>query len=732
MISSSDFTDNSLIGIATVANGRAIITKTLANDLLAEGTDAFTVNIRTGGYNGSIVATSPIISVVDTSVPTITVNAINVNEASPVTFTISSNRRSSLLYWTLNTIGGTINSSDFVGGATSGSFTTDGSGSFSLTLELAPDSTTEDMEGFQLQVRTGSISGSIIATSATVAINDTSQALAPTAQVIASTTNVNEGSTVNFTVNTTNFPAGTLSWDLNQVSGTINTLDFNGGAVTGLINITSSTGSVALTLQNDTTTEGTESFRLRVINGGNVIGISSIITINDTSITPVIPSATAIPSTTSVTEGSTVTFNITSNQPSTMLFWKLNTIGGTINSSDFVGGATSGSFTTNGSGSASISLTTLDEGTVEGSESFEFQVKTGSVDGTIIGTSATVTINDPTPTYSITPSSTSISELTGSCLFTVNTTNVSPGTTLFYGISGTDITSTDFTDNTLTGSFTISGTLANGTASFTKTIQSDTTFEGDETFTATVRTTLNGTIVATSSVITIVDAAYAGGFSSSQVLLAANNSDFEFSGTSFTIEFFVKDAGACELFSIRKDSNPTLATFLKHNGGGTLEYRVVFGTFSNISNTFSAGDLTIANTWIHVAVSYNSSTTIANIYVNGSNVKTTTANANWGNYSFTTLANGFNFFGLNGGSVNGTTSINSGSTTGISNFRFIVGSALYSGATITVPSVPLTSVTGTKLLLLNGRSTSVLSDTNTLPPSKTITSIGTIPKIAGP
>ena len=225
----------------------------------------------------------------------------------------------------------------------------------------------------------------------------------------------------------------------------------------------------------------------------------------------IIPTASVTPSTTSVTEGSSVTFNITSNQPSTMLFWKLNPISGTVNSSDFSGGATSGSFTTNGSGAANISLTTLNEGTAEGSESFQFQVKTGSVDGTVIGTSATVTINDPVPTYSITPSSTSLTEAPGAtCTFTVNTTNVDPGTTLFYSISGTNITSTDFTDNTLTGSYAISGTFASGTGSFAKTIQSDSTFEGDETFTATVRTSDGGTIVATSTVITIVDAVYAG------------------------------------------------------------------------------------------------------------------------------------------------------------------------------------------------------------------------------
>ena len=551
--------------------------------------------------------------------------------------------------------------------------------------------------------------------------------VAPLVSVTPSTTNVNEGSSVTFNV-TSNQLSSTLYWDLNQVSGTINSSDFVGAATTGSFTTNGSgVGSTTLTLANDLTTEGTESFQLQVRTGstsGSISTTSSTITINDTSLTPVI---TVTPSTTSVTEGSTVTFNITSNQLSTMLFWKLNPIGGTINSSDFSGGATSGSFTTNGSGSASISLTTLDDGTTEGSESFQFQVKTGSVDGTVIGTSATVTINDPTPTYSITPSSTSLTEAPGAtCTFTVNTTNVSNGTTLFYGISGTNITSTDFTDNTLTGSFTISS----NTGSFTKTIQSDATFEGDETFTATVRTSDGGTIVATSVDITIVDTVYAGGCGSFQTLLAANHSDFTFSATSYTIEFFVKNPSGSELFSLRKDTNATLATFLKYSGsGGQLEYRVLTGPFAPVSATFTASELTVSNTWIHVALSYNSSTTVLSCYVNGTRV-TTNTNSSWGNYSFTTLVNGFNFFGLNGGSVDGTTSISNASTSGFSNFRFIVGTALYSGTTITVPAVPLTAVTGTKLLLLNGQSSTITKDNSGT--NKTITSIGTLFKILGP
>lgn len=168
-----DFTDNSLTGIVTVMNGRAIITKTLVNDFATEGEESFSMNIRTGSYSGSIVATSPIITIADTSVSTVTPSTTSLSEGSPVTFNVTSNQRSTTLYWDLIAISGTINNSDFVGAATSGSFSTNSSGIGSTTLTLANDAISgEGIESFQLQVRTGSISGNIIATSETVAVSD--------------------------------------------------------------------------------------------------------------------------------------------------------------------------------------------------------------------------------------------------------------------------------------------------------------------------------------------------------------------------------------------------------------------------------------------------------------------------------------------------------------------------------------------------------------------------------
>lgn len=109
----------------------------------------------------------------------ITESTTSLNEGSSVTFTVTTTAvlPGSTLYWTTNTVSGTINTSDFNDASTSGSFTVTGefaNGTGSITRTLSNDVTTEGTESFQIQIREGSISGTIVATSNTITINDTS------------------------------------------------------------------------------------------------------------------------------------------------------------------------------------------------------------------------------------------------------------------------------------------------------------------------------------------------------------------------------------------------------------------------------------------------------------------------------------------------------------------------------------------------------------------------------
>jgi len=133
---------------------------------------------------------------------------------------------------------------------------------------------------------------------------------------------------------------------------------------------------------------------------GNMYGV-----INVAAPSAPLPTYSVSPSTSSVNEGSPVTFTVTTTNVAdgTTLYWTTNTISGTINASDFSDSTVSGSVSIT-SGTASIVRTLANDVTTEGSESFQLQIRTGSTSGTIVATSSTVTINDtsvPVPIVNI-------------------------------------------------------------------------------------------------------------------------------------------------------------------------------------------------------------------------------------------------------------------------------------------------------------------------------------------
>jgi len=82
------------------------------------------------------------------------------------------------------------------------------------------------------------------------------------------------------------------------------------------------------------------------------------------------------------------------------------------------------------------------------------------------------------PTYTYSVSASSVDE-GGNWTTTVTTTNVSNNTTLYWSLSGTNVTSADFSSGALTGS----GTISSNTFNFSHTVANDTLTEGTETVT---------------------------------------------------------------------------------------------------------------------------------------------------------------------------------------------------------------------------------------------------------
>lgn len=213
----------------------------------------------------------------------------------------------------------------------------------------------------------------------------------------SNTSSVNEGNTVVFTVDTQNVTDSTLYWTIKSVSGTVNSLDVN--SLSGSFNLTSNTGNFSITLTEDSSTEGQEIFQVelrKTSTSGPIVANSSFIIANDTSLTR---SYTLTANTTSVNEGSTVSFTVDTQNVAdgTVLYWTTLTVSGTINSSDFSGSQTTGSVTISGN-TASFLRTLSNDLTTEGTESFQIELRTGSISGNIVATSATVTISDTSTT----------------------------------------------------------------------------------------------------------------------------------------------------------------------------------------------------------------------------------------------------------------------------------------------------------------------------------------------
>lgn len=330
------------------------------------------------------------------------------------------------------------------------------------------------------------------------------------ATVTPSTFTGSEGSAISFTIVGTNTTNGTYYYTIEQASGStaIATTDFTSASLSGSFTITSGSGSFNITPSKDLTTEGTETFSVAVRQTsitGPIIGASDEITITDVSLTP-----TVTPASSSLDEGASLSFTAANLGIDGTYYWTINNT--TTANADF--STTSGSFTVSGStggienGTGTFSITTVADRTTEGAQTFTVSVRSGSISGTVIATSSSVTINDTslTPFVNIT-GGTNIAELAGGLggfptFTTLQAGNLGPAGTYYWTILNGTTANTDF--SAASGSFTTS--TLNGTGSFTVTAVADSIYDGSETFQVEIRSgSTSGTVLATSGTITIWD-----------------------------------------------------------------------------------------------------------------------------------------------------------------------------------------------------------------------------------
>jgi hypothetical protein len=267
----------------------------------------------------------------------------SVNEGSQATFSFST---------TDNAFKNTTFTWQILGGATvadfvsiSGSGTIDNSGIGSFFITAIADSLTEGPETYPVVVSAGGLQR----LSRNLTVNDTSVTPANW-QWTSKPLTMNEGVTSTFAFADLNATGvtGTFTWAILGAS----TADFN--AVSGSGSIINNAGSFTITTKADSLTEGNEDFIVQVNRAGTQI-LAAFFTVIDTSTSP--PSYAVTPAATNVSEGESLTFNITTANVTngTVLHWRVENVAGT-NSSDFVSMSGSVSVSNNG---ASFVVTTI-------------------------------------------------------------------------------------------------------------------------------------------------------------------------------------------------------------------------------------------------------------------------------------------------------------------------------------------------------------------------------------
>jgi predicted RecA/RadA family phage recombinase len=425
------------------------------------------------------------------------------------------------IYWKIVHI--TTSDADFA--TLNGSFNITNNSGHATTVAVA-DTLTEGSETFYIEYRTGSQSGTLVATSGNYTINDTSLS-PPTYFITVPNSTVNEGSSLVCTVNTTQISDGTiLYWTINH--GTTSNADF--GLTSGSFTITSNVGTFTIPVAADLLTEGIEIFTVSIRTGsitGPVVTTSGNYIINDTSLTPPTYSVSSI--STSTNEGVSAPFNISTTNVvnDTTLYWTVNHV--TTSNADV--DLTSGSFSiTSNTGTFTVPVTA--DLLTEGRETFSVSIRTGSITGPVVATSSNITINDTSltpPTYSISVSKKIVNE-GASLVCTVTTTQISNGTILYWKINNKSTTVEDF--DLTSGSFTITSNVG----TFAIPITADLLTEGRETFSISIRTgSQSGNLVATSSEVTINDTSLTPPTYS---LLASKKTVDESSPITFTVNTY--------------------------------------------------------------------------------------------------------------------------------------------------------------------------------------------------
>lgn len=432
---------------------------------------------------------NPIISVT----PTATVIEENVNVRFKIItkFVLPGTR----LYWTNN---GTSQILDFVGYETNymnqGDFLIGGgynAGEAFVDIMPRLDLNTEGSETIIFNVRTGSVTGPIVATAETVTINDVS--IIPSYSFVPRLTTIAEGDSIVYDIVTKGVADGTTLYWTNEGSSTENdfTVQSNSGTATVSGSYAEASGAIMLnTVRNFGYATG-KSIVLNLREGsptGPILKTANVVYISDLPNPQYDVRATVISTGTYAgnaqsiitNEGQSVRFDFftVGVNPNVYYFYRLT---GTASTSDYTNATNQGILQTTGTvfgASANIVVNIASDVTTENGapETLVFNVyASASYDSaSYLAGPVTVNINDTSvqATITVTPSVTTTTE--GSpVVFDIQTDGIQPGTTLWWTNTGTT-NSSDF-NSYPASTVTLGGSYRAGTAQVTFNVKDDLT-----------------------------------------------------------------------------------------------------------------------------------------------------------------------------------------------------------------------------------------------------------------
>ena len=210
-------------------------------------------------------------------------------------------------------------------------------------------------------------------------------------------------------------------------------------------------------------------------------------------------------------------------------------------------------------GAATVTLNFDQNGLISG-KSLGDEVTIGDKKIIVKGIGGTLVRTQVAPTYSVSESSTNVNE-GDTVTFTITTTNVPNGTSLYWDTTGT-VTADDFSDNTLTGLVTVN----NNTATITRTIRNDySVSEGAENFALQISEA--GVLVVTSNTVSVADT------SAATYSISGSNTVVEGNTVTYTVNTTGVPDGTSLYYTVNlssTDVTPLTGSFSITNNTGTF------------------------------------------------------------------------------------------------------------------------------------------------------------------